>query len=228
MIDTYRRYIIYIGVGIGVFLLMYYRNIFDYITLDYIQERADHLRMIAHQYYTLSFFLFSFFFALATFFFLPITILLTVFAGFLFDVVVGTGAVLLGAAFGGAALFLIIRYCIGNHVQKKYAHMLEKFNTELEKYGAYYLLVLQILPITPTLLINLLAGMSTISLWTYLWTTVVGIIPGTLIYTLAGAQLHALDSLHAIMSWRMVLILCIVAFLLIIVLFVKKYRILKY
>jgi uncharacterized membrane protein YdjX (TVP38/TMEM64 family) len=71
--------------------------------------------------------------------------------------------------------------------------------------------MLQLLPATPTFLINTLAGLTSISLWTFVWTTFVGIIPGSLLYTYAGQKLYTITSLWDIFSVPVILIFVLLA-----------------
>jgi uncharacterized membrane protein YdjX (TVP38/TMEM64 family) len=71
-------------------------------------------------------------------------------------------------------------------VQRKYGEKLEKFNKELEVNGKNYLLTLRLIPIFPFFLINLFAGVTKIKPLTFLWTTSLGIIPGSFAYAYSG------------------------------------------
>ncbi len=108
-----------------------------------------------------------------------------------------------GAATAGAFLaFLAARHLLGSWIQSKYGSQLASFNTEVRKNGARYLLGLRLLPVFPFFLINLLAGITTISPATFLWTTAVGIVPGTLLYAFAGSELSRLGSPADILTFR--------------------------
>ena len=122
-----------------------------------------------------------------------------------------------GATVGAVIVFCLVRYYAHDWIQKKYAVRLESFNREWDRNGHWYLLSMQLLPFTPTPFINLLAGLTTISLWTFVWTTYVGILPGTLVYTLIGTQLYKITSVDELMSCSL-FILFVLAALLVLVL----------
>jgi uncharacterized membrane protein YdjX (TVP38/TMEM64 family) len=227
MKKLHKWYIMSLFPLLGAGIIIRQSGVLDFLTLDYMQQHAHYFYSIAQEQFFIALITFFGIFVCSVMFFLPITIILSVAAGFLFGVYIGTAVVLAAAAVGGTSIFLIIRYCIGGYVQRRYGSLLQKFNTEIEKYGSYYLLILQILPVTPTLLINVLSGISKISLWTYLWTTVVGILPGTLIYTLAGRQIHRLGAVHDIMSWHLIIMLCLIACIMIVPLIVRRYTLIK-
>ena len=83
-------------------------------------------------------------------------------------------------------VFLAARFILGKAVQEKYSGSLEKFNREIEENGRSYLLTLRFIPIFPFWLINLMAGFTTVRAGTFIWTTAVGIIPGSFVYAYIG------------------------------------------
>lgn len=103
--------------------------------------------------------------------------------------------------------FLFARY-MNDDLRKKYG----KYEEQIKKHGASYLLMLQFLGVVPLSFINALAVFSHISLFTVVWTTLLGSIPLALVYTIAGGQLRTMESLGDIVSWRMMglLVLCAV------------------
>ncbi|HEX2978301.1 MAG TPA: TVP38/TMEM64 family protein [Candidatus Babeliales bacterium] len=120
--------------------------------------------------------------------------------GFLFGVLKATAFIIIGATVSGSLAFFATRYLLGEQVQRSYSAQLKKFNDELKQYGSYYFLMVRIIPIFPFFLINIIAGLTTISFSTFAWTTALGIIPGTMIYTYAGRQLCTINSPRDILS----------------------------
>lgn len=223
MVHKYKWHIAAVAVFVCVLIIVHYLGLFNNITLTALQQRADQLHNFVQQHSMLSIILFCVLFISAMLLFLPITVVLTIAAGFLFGVGVGTLLVLFSATLGGSIIFLLVRHVIGRHVQKRYVASLQTFNADIKKYGSSYLLVLQLLPVTPTFVINLFAGVSPISLWTYVWTTCIGIAPGTLVYAFAGNHLHLIRSVNDIMSWPAIIILCLLAVLALIPMLIQRY-----
>lgn len=207
----YNKQLIFAGIILSVFLVVYYCAIHQYITRDQLIKHAHYLHAIVAQYYIPAVIFYCLFFIAATVLYLPITILLTIAGGFLFGIGYGLLYATLSATLGSTIVFLLVRYLIGNFVQKRYKNQLATFNEALERHGYNYLLMLQLLPATPTFLINTLAGLTSISLWTFVWTTFVGIIPGSLLYTYAGRKLYTITSLWDIFSVPIILIFILLA-----------------
>jgi len=135
---------------------------------------------------------------------IPGAVILTLAGGFLFCTAAGVIYIDAGATAGAACAFLSARYLLGNRLQQKYGGQLEKFNKEMDLNGANYLLTLRLIPVFPFFLINFLAGLTNVPLRTFLWTTCLGIIPGTAVFAFAGQQLGSLNSPADILSRKVI------------------------
>ena len=75
--------------------------------------------------------------------------------------------------------------------------------------AANYLLFLRLVPLFPFWLVNLAPAFFGIKLKTFLWTTFIGIIPGSFVYAQAGVGLGAIFdtdkpfSIDTIFNWQM-------------------------
>lgn len=135
---------------------------------------------------------------------IPGATFLTLAAGFLFGFA-GMIYVNIGASGGAILAFLLARYLIGDWVQRRYSGKLESFNAEIAENGYNYLLTLRLIPLFPFFLVNILAGLTRVPLTTYVWTTVVGIVPGSFVYIYTGRQLGIIEKPGDILSWPMIL-----------------------
>jgi len=210
---NYAKRFIIAGFILVAILMVHFMGLRNYITLAQLKQYGTSLQELVHQYYWRAVLSYLFIFIGSTITGLPVTAVLTVAAGFLFGMFYGTLYVLIAATSGATLMFVTVRYLIGEWVQMRYARQLQDFNQEIEQHGARYLLALQVLPITPTFFINLFAGISSLSLWTFIWTTTVGIMPGTLVYTWAGKQLQTIESLQDVMSLSIIFILLMLVLL---------------
>jgi uncharacterized membrane protein YdjX (TVP38/TMEM64 family) len=133
---------------------------------------------------------------------LPGAAVLSLAAGAIFGVVMGTLYVNIGATIGATLAFLVARYLFHDVIRIKFGPRLEKINRELETRGFNYLLFLRLVPVFPFFLINLGAGLTNMSLRTFVLGTMVGIIPGSLVFCNAGASLATITSLNEVASPR--------------------------
>jgi uncharacterized membrane protein YdjX (TVP38/TMEM64 family) len=182
-----------------------------YLTFENLQENKSSFQHIVKTNYGLSIAGYIIIYILVTGFSLPGATILTLGSGFLFGVILGAIYVNIGATTGATMAFLFSRYIAGDWVQKKYGDKLINFNNELEKNGYRYLLTLRLIPVFPFFLINIFAGLTKISLRTFIWTTSMGILPGSLVYTYAGSQLNFIKSTKDIFTTRIVMVFLLLA-----------------
>lgn len=203
-------------------LLLYFFGNETFFTLTQLQEYKNYVQQFVAQRYIFSVLFYLVFFITASIFGIPITVLLTIAAGYFFGPIIGVLYANIGATIGSLISFLIYRYLLSSWVRQRYSKQLQLFDQNIEHYGHNYLLMLQLLPITPTLLINVFAGVTKLPLWTFLWTTSLGILPGSLLYTFAGQQLMYMKSVEDVLSWPMLLLLTLFALLAVFPVFLKR------
>ena len=174
-----------------------------YLSFENLKKNTDTLQQFVGNDYVLSVIIFVVLYVMVTGFSIPGATILTLGAGFLFGAIFGTIYVNIGATTGAILAFIFSRYMMGGWVQNKYQDKLVKFNKELEANGYGYLLTLRFIPLFPFFLINILAGLTKIPLKTFIWTTSLGILPGSFVYAFAGSQLACcIDSPKDIISGR--------------------------
>lgn len=155
---------------------------------------------------------------------LPAAMFMTVTGGFLFGTVPGAVYANIGATLGSTIAFLAVRRWFGAAIQERYKTHLVAFNKAMEKDGATYLIVGHFVAVIPFFLVNLLAGLTKVSTWTFVWTTSLGILPASLIYTYSGSQLSTITSVKDIFSTRMLIALLLLAFLAMVPTIIQKVR----
>ncbi len=149
------------------------------------QQRNTLLEMVAEQA-LFSALLFVVVYLITVALSIPGATVLSLIGGFLFGPFLGLLLINIGATTGALLVFLAARFLFGNSIQEKYPEKLERFNREISQNGTNYLLTLRLIPIFPFFLINLFAGFTRIPVLTFLWTTAVGIIPGSFVYAYLG------------------------------------------
>jgi len=216
--------IIFATVIVGIILLFHFSGIGNYLTLDRFKVHRELFVSMVHNRYALSAFLYALFYALGVALSFPSASLFTLVGGFLFGAIPGAIYSCIGATVGATLSFLLVRNVIGERFQKKYAKQLQTFNESLQEDGISFLLFVRLVAIIPFFIINILAGFSNVSLWTFAWTTAVGIIPGSLVYSFAGEQLHTIDSVRDIFSPKVMLAFVFLALLALLPMLIKKIK----
>jgi uncharacterized membrane protein YdjX (TVP38/TMEM64 family) len=196
---------------------------FDWLTLAFVQEKAHEVRLwtVVHTVVGPALYMSGVF--AATAFFVPVTALATIVSGYLFGIIAGTCYTIFAVMLGSIVVVLLVRYGFGRSLQREYGQYANGFNHELAHYGAYYILMIHILPMTPTVLVNILAGLSKISLWSFAWATALGILPGTIVHVLIGKELLTMKSLNDLLSWQTVGLLTLLAFLVLVPMLIDRW-----
>ncbi|KIN11515.1 TVP38/TMEM64 family protein [Vibrio mytili] len=96
---------------------------------------------------------------------------------------------------GATVAFLSSRYLLQEWVQNKFGKKLEAINNGVKKDGSFYLLSLRLIPVFPFFLINLLMGLTPMSVGRFYLISQIGMLPGTAVYLNAGTQLASIESL---------------------------------
>ncbi|MBO6766858.1 MAG: FAD-dependent oxidoreductase [Erythrobacter sp.] len=131
---------------------------------------------------------------------LPGAAVMTLAAGALFGVLVGTIVVSFASTLGATLAFLASRYVLRDSIEARFGERLKTVNQGLERDGAFYLFTIRMIPLFPFFVINLVMGLTRIKAWTYAWVSQVGMLLGTIVYVNAGTQLAQIDSLAGIAS----------------------------
>ena len=131
---------------------------------------------------------------------IPGAAIMSLVAGALFGVVVGTLIVSFASTMGATLAFLSSRYVLRDWVQGKFGERLRAVDDGLEKDGAFYLFTLRLIPVFPFFVINLLMGLTRIKTGTFFWVSQIGMLPATIVFVNAGTQISRIDSTAGLLS----------------------------
>jgi pyruvate/2-oxoglutarate dehydrogenase complex dihydrolipoamide dehydrogenase (E3) component/uncharacterized membrane protein YdjX (TVP38/TMEM64 family) len=131
---------------------------------------------------------------------LPGAAVMTLAAGALFGVLVGTIIVSFASTLGATLAFLASRYVLRDGIEARFGERLRTVNQGLERDGAFYLFTIRMIPLFPFFVVNLVMGLTRIGTWTFAWVSQIGMLLGTIVYVNAGTQLARIDSLSGIAS----------------------------
>ena len=109
---------------------------------------------------------------------------------------------------GATIAFLLSRFLFRDAIQSKFRDRLEAINENLEREGAFYLFTLRLIPAIPFFVINAVMGLTPMKTWTYWWVSQLGMLPGTIVYVLAGSSVPDLSTfaeqgVKGILSWQL-------------------------
>jgi len=172
----------------------------DFFTLTYIKSEYQNLMRYYQEQPIKVILLFSLLYIISVAISFPGAVVLSLLGGALFGLFWGTLIVSFVSTIGATLAFLSSRILLKDWVKRYFPSWEEKINQGFKREGAFYLFSLRLMPIAPFFIVNLLMGLTSISLFRYFWVSQIGMIFGTFIYVNAGVQISKLNSLQEIFS----------------------------
>ncbi|MDX2258604.1 MAG: VTT domain-containing protein [Hyphomicrobiaceae bacterium] len=120
---------------------------------------------------------------------LPGGLVMTLTGGLLFGWQIGAPATVVGATIGATIIFLVARSSFGESLAAKAGPWIGKLREGFKENALSYLLFLRLVPAFPFVVVNLAPALLGVPLGTYVVGTLVGIIPGTTAFSIAGSGL---------------------------------------
>ncbi len=177
----------------------------QYLTLDYIKSQqaqldglvAAHPFVVAAAYFLI--------YVLVTAVSLPGAAIMTLAAGAMFGLWWGLLLVSFASTIGATLAMLVARFVLRDQVSRRFERQINGINKGVEREGAFYLFTLRLVPLFPFFAINLIMGLTKISVPVYFVVSQVGMLAGTLVFVNAGTQLAQVESLAGIISPELLL-----------------------
>jgi uncharacterized membrane protein YdjX (TVP38/TMEM64 family) len=211
-------------------IIIYFSGLLDYLSYDTLKEHRKTIVAFVQNHFFLSVLIYITVYTLGVAFSIPSGGFMTILGGFLFPQPLSTIFVVIGATTGSTLLFLAAKTAFRDFFAKRIGRVLKKMEKGFLENPASYLLFLRFVPLFPFWLVNLAPAFFGVHIWTYIWTTFIGIIPGSFVYAQAGAGLGAIFdtdqpfSIASVFNWKMrVALICLAIFSLIPIV-VKKLR----
>ena len=126
---------------------------------------------------------------------LPVAGVMSIASGAIFGHITGFLISIFAATLGGTLALFSVRILFHDFVQERFSTQTSVVNTCIEKEGAFFLFSLRMIPVIPFWLLNLVVGLTSMKVLTFLLTTLLGMIPVILILTYAGTQLSEIESI---------------------------------
>jgi uncharacterized membrane protein YdjX (TVP38/TMEM64 family) len=175
--------------GLALFLLL---GLERYVSFEMLSRNHATLTAWVAGNAVLAAFLYVLAYALVVAFSLPVAVVVTLVGGFLFGVWVGTALSVIGATLGSIAVFLAARTAFYDLFHARAGRVLARLEDGFRRDSFNYLLFLRLVPIFPFWLVNIVPALLGMKLGPYVLATLLGIVPGALVYSSVGAGLGAL------------------------------------
>lgn len=116
----------------------------------------------------------------------PLGSVMTIGGGLVFGALYGAPATVIGATLGATLLFLVVKTSLGQVLAERAGAWVDKLRAGFQENALSYLLFLRLVPAFPFFVVNVVPGLLGVPLRTYVLGTFLGIIPGTIAYSLLG------------------------------------------
>jgi pyruvate/2-oxoglutarate dehydrogenase complex dihydrolipoamide dehydrogenase (E3) component/uncharacterized membrane protein YdjX (TVP38/TMEM64 family) len=170
------------------------------LTLDGLKQSRDTLVALYQDRPVMTLTVFFVAYVVSTALSFPGAAVLTLAAGAMFGVVVGTIVVSFASSMGATLAFLASRHLLRDSIQARFGDRMASINAGMQRDGALYLLTLRLVPVFPFFLVNLLVALTTISAARFYWVSQIGMFAGTIVFVNAGTQLAAIHTLSDVLS----------------------------
>lgn len=166
--------------------LVFSTGLHRYVSLDVLSEHYMHLRHWAAEHRWSAPLVFGLIYALAVALSIPGATIMTLAAGLMFGLLLGSAVVVLAATAGATAIFLAARASFGDFLRRRAQGRVARFSEGFRDDALSYLLVLRLVPLFPFWLVNLVPAFFDVPLRTYVTATALGILPASVVYVSVG------------------------------------------
>lgn len=174
------------------FCLFFLTGIDQYITFEALREHRGWLINQVQDNTLITALAFMAIYIVMVTFSLPGGAVLTIVGGFLFGLALGTTFVIISATIGATALFLVAKTTISDALKARMGPWLKKMEQGFQENAFNYLLAMRLIPVFPFFVVNLVPAFLGVRLKTYFFATLIGIIPGSMVYIQVGAGLSSI------------------------------------
>lgn len=192
-----------LAIVISIILMLtavWYFDLTDYLTLEYIKMKQDAFRMLHHEHTYLVVGGFVILYILVTALSIPGAAIMTLAAGGLFGFWTALIAVSFASTIGATLACFVSRYILKDWVQNTFGSKIKKIDDGVKKEGAFYLFTVRLVPIFPFFAINLIMGITSLPLRTFFWVSQLGMLPGTAVFVNAGKQLATINDIADVLQ----------------------------
>ena len=178
-----------VAVIVAALLVAYGLGLGKYLSLDAFLESREALKRLVAAHTVLAALAFAVGYALMVAVAFPAAALVTVAGGFLFGWLLGGILTVIGATIGAAVIFLAARTAFSDVLRRRAGGAVQRFAEGFRHDAFAYLLVLRLTPVLPFFAVNIAPAFFGIALSTFVASTFLGIIPGTMVYAFLGSGL---------------------------------------
>ncbi len=186
----------FLPLGIIILALagVWFSGVTHFLTFEYLLNSRARLAEFIQNNLILSLVSYAAIYIAAVALSVPGALILTIAGGFLFGGWLGGSITAVSATIGASVLFVVARTALGELLASRAGPWLERLRGGFREDEASYMLFLRLVPVFPFWLVNLAPAFLGVRFGTFVWTTFVGVLPGTFAYSLAGAGIDSVGA----------------------------------
>jgi len=183
-----RRFLplIVLALGLAVFFAL---DLDRHVSFQAFKERRAELLEFVRASPVTGILLFAALYVAVVAFSLPGGAVMTIAGGFLFGPVLATSVVVISATIGASIVFIAAKTALGDALRARAGPFLARMEAGFGENALSYLLVLRLVPLFPFFIVNIVPAFLGVTLRTFFFGTLIGIVPGTFVYATVGAGL---------------------------------------
>ena len=173
----------------------YFFEIDNFFTIQFLKENNDLFLKYVDENFFYSIFIFYLLFFILLFFFLPIASIMVIFSSYLFGMLTAIFLSVIVVTLGGLSNIFILRRLTFEKIFNQAKRFSEKIKKKIKGNEIQYFAALRFIPM-PFVIQNAILTMLNISQLKFIISTILGITPWMIIYSLAGFKLKELINLN--------------------------------
>lgn len=177
---------------LAVLLTIYFTGLYRYFSYEQMERDSEKLQAIVESHPFLSPLLYIAAYFLVVTLLIPLSPYFSILGGFLFPQPWCSLYSLIATTAGCILTFLIARTTWGSTIRERSNTLFERMRRGFREDATSYLLAIRLSSILPFWVQNIGPALFKIPFRTYLWTTIIGLIPSRFVYTQAGRGLEEL------------------------------------
>ena len=183
--------------------LFFFGDTAEYFSFSFIAEHRNIALAYVGEHWVLSILVFCVVYITLTAISFPAAAALTIVAGALFGLGFGTLAASISSTIGATIAMLVTRFLVSDStLERRFSDSLEKIRGIVARNAMTSLLTLRLAPVFPFFLVNMAMGLTNIRVIQYVVASMLGMLPGTILYVYVGSQIATISSPKDVVSFE--------------------------
>ncbi len=182
-----------------------------YMTLENIQRHQEEIHAYVAEHKVICAILFTLFYSITTSLSMPFIAILSLLAGFIFNIALGLPLVLISFFIHCVAMVSGIRFffskAIESFIKQYFGPIIDTVNRKMKRKGIYYVIFLRMNLVTPSCIINCACAFTAMNVWLFAIVSTISSIPILTFFVYSGKLLGSISAISDLYSKQSLTIL---------------------